>query len=543
MEHEFSKEQILSTYLNVIFLGQRSYGVAAAAETYFGKPLDQLSVAEAATLAGIPQAPSRYNPITNPQGARRRGVATCCSRCRSSTTSMPPRRSAPAPKQVAGARSRHPHYDVEAPYVAEMARAGDRQPLRRRCGQRGLPGLHHHRRPPADRRRSRGAPRPDRIRPPPWLSRPAAAREARCRRQPRRSSMRCCRASAEVGDPAAGGGGLGGAEGRARLHPRQGFAQIDWDGLSWARGACPIPAPVAAEACRRSPAARRCGLRGQRRQGQRRSWPQLPEAQGAMVALDPDDGAIIALVGGFDYFNNKFNRVDAGAPPAGLRLQALPVLRGARARLHGRLDHHGCADRVRRQRPGEDLAAEEQREGLQRADAPARGAGAFAQSSVDPPAAQLGVDAAINYAAQFGFDPATCPSDMTLALGTLQVTPIQMVTGYATFANGGYQVEPYFIDRIEDASGRCCIGPIPSRLRELRCRRRAGGGAGRRRRSTATPATAAQRQQHRRRAARCRRATPAATTDRSTGRSARRRSCRRPIAAARDFAAERLDHG
>ena len=72
MEHEFSKEQILITYLNVIFLGQRSYGVAAAAETYFGKPLDQLSVAEAATLAGIPQAPSRYNPITNPKAAQAR---------------------------------------------------------------------------------------------------------------------------------------------------------------------------------------------------------------------------------------------------------------------------------------------------------------------------------------------------------------------------------------------------------------------------------------------------------------------------------------
>jgi len=72
MEHEFTKEQILSTYLNVIFLGQRSYGVAAAAETYFGKPLEQLSVAEAATLAGIPQAPSRFNPITNPRAAQSR---------------------------------------------------------------------------------------------------------------------------------------------------------------------------------------------------------------------------------------------------------------------------------------------------------------------------------------------------------------------------------------------------------------------------------------------------------------------------------------
>jgi penicillin-binding protein 1A len=72
MEHEFSKEQILETYLNVIFLGQRSYGVSAAAETYFGKPLDQLSVAEAATLAGLPQAPSQLNPIANAKAAQAR---------------------------------------------------------------------------------------------------------------------------------------------------------------------------------------------------------------------------------------------------------------------------------------------------------------------------------------------------------------------------------------------------------------------------------------------------------------------------------------
>ena len=72
MEHEFTKQEILGLYLNVIFFGQRAYGVAAAAETYFGKPLDQLTVAEAATLAGVPQAPSRYNPITNPQLATAR---------------------------------------------------------------------------------------------------------------------------------------------------------------------------------------------------------------------------------------------------------------------------------------------------------------------------------------------------------------------------------------------------------------------------------------------------------------------------------------
>src|ERR1700690_1738579 len=121
MEHEFSKEQILSTYLNVIFLGQRSYGVAAAAETYFGKPLDQLSVAEAATLAGIPQAPSRFNPITNPKAAqsRRRYVLAQMQKL-GYIDAATAARSGSDPVEA------HDHgilTGVDAPYVAEMARA------------------------------------------------------------------------------------------------------------------------------------------------------------------------------------------------------------------------------------------------------------------------------------------------------------------------------------------------------------------------------------------------------------------------------------
>ncbi len=121
MEHEFTKDQILDTYLNVIFLGQRSYGVAAAAETYFGKPLDQLSVAEAATLAGIPQAPSRYNPIINPRAtkSRRRYVLAQMLKL-GDIDAATAQRAAEEPVQ---ARDHGILYDVEAPYVAEMARA------------------------------------------------------------------------------------------------------------------------------------------------------------------------------------------------------------------------------------------------------------------------------------------------------------------------------------------------------------------------------------------------------------------------------------
>jgi penicillin-binding protein 1A len=120
MERDFTKEQILETYLNVIFFGQRAYGVAAAAEVYFGKPLSELSVAEAAMLAGLPQAPSRYNPVTSPERAteRRRYVLHRMQALHYIDAATAKR----AGEEEIHAREFAPHYDVEAPYVAEMVR-------------------------------------------------------------------------------------------------------------------------------------------------------------------------------------------------------------------------------------------------------------------------------------------------------------------------------------------------------------------------------------------------------------------------------------
>src|SRR5215471_3789486 len=125
MEHAFTKQEIFGLYLNVIFFGQRSYGVAAAAEAFFGKTLDKLDVAEAATIAGVPKAPSRYNPIVDPELATQRR-AYVLRRMRElgfidATTAEA------ANKEPMGARAHAPLYEVEAPYVAEMARLELRQ--------------------------------------------------------------------------------------------------------------------------------------------------------------------------------------------------------------------------------------------------------------------------------------------------------------------------------------------------------------------------------------------------------------------------------
>ena len=153
LEHDFTKQEILALYLNVIFFGQRSYGVAAAAETYFGKQLDELTVGEAATLARVPQSPSNFNPITNPAGAaERRGYVLRRMR---ELGYIDAAQAEAAAKEVVRAEAHGALADVEAPYVAEMVRLEILKRFGASRAGRGLQGVHHHRRPAAESRQSR----------------------------------------------------------------------------------------------------------------------------------------------------------------------------------------------------------------------------------------------------------------------------------------------------------------------------------------------------------------------------------------------------
>ena len=163
-----------------------------------------------------------------------------------------------------------------------------------------------------------------------------------------------------------------------------GPVEIDWDGLSWARKELrnetlgPAPKDAAQVLARGDVVYVVADDKGHAQLG------QIPEAQSALVALDPNDGSIVALVGGFDYFTNKYNRVDPGAAPAGLGIQALPVLGGARERLHAGERAARCPHRARGQRQRGLLASGELHQGVRRPDAAARGAGALAQPGLDP---------------------------------------------------------------------------------------------------------------------------------------------------------------
>lgn len=458
MEHEFTKEQILQTYLNVIFLGQRSYGVAAAAETYFGKRLDQLTLAEAATLAGLPQAPSNYNPITNPKAAqtRRHYVLQQMQKLRYIDADQ---------AQAASAEAVVAHdygilTDVEGPYVAEMARAdlvsrfgedavnagyrvfttidGRLQTAANRAVRIGLIQY--------DRRHGFRGP----IKHVELGSRSTAAQlEPLLTPVPAIGNL----APAVVVSVAA-------QSARMYVHGL-GFAQVDWDGLVWAARRISEtrkgnPPKHADEVLQRGDLVYVVA----NRQGQAQ-LAQLPEAQSALVALDPADGAVVALVGGFDYYDNKFNRATQARRQPGSGFK--PFLYSA-ALENGFtpstivMDAPIVYDDSGQERTWRPENSEKGFEGPMRL----REALVYSRNLVTIRVVrQLGVDLAIDYASRFGFRPEEMPRDMTIALGSLPATPLQMATGYAVFANGGYRVSPYFIERIEDAAGHVVFQASP----------------------------------------------------------------------------------
>jgi penicillin-binding protein 1A len=464
MEHEFSKEQILQTYLNVIFLGQRSYGVAAAAETYFGKPLDRLSVAEAATLAGIPQAPSHYNPITNPKAALVRRHYVLQQMLRLGDIDGATERRAAAEEVIA--RDHGVLYEVEAPYVAEMARAE----LTTRYGEdavndgfRVYTSIDGRLQTAADRAVRVGLIEYDRRH---GFRGPLTHASLDERAAP--SRLESALASVpEIGDlhPAVV---VSVAPLAARVYVRSmGFAQIDWDGLSWARRRISDTRTGAAPHHAADVLSRGDVVYVVTNGHGEAVLAQLPEAQGALVALDPNDGAVVALVGGFDYFDNKFNRATQARRQPGSGFK--PFLYSA-ALEHGFTPASVVMDApIVYDDSGQEKIwrPENNEKGF---DGPMRLREALVHSRnlvTIRVVRQLGIDTAIDYASKFGFNPQDMPKDMTLALGSLPVTPLQMATAYATFANGGYRVDSYYIDRIEDASGRVVYQANPKVVCEI----------------------------------------------------------------------------
>jgi penicillin-binding protein 1A len=460
LENELSKEEILELYLNTVFLGQRAYGVAAAAETYFGKPLAGLSIAEAALLAGIPQAPSRFNPVASrEQAERRRGYVL---RRMLELGFIDEAQQAAALAEPVHGEMHGPRVELEAPYVAELAR----QALFDRYGARiYTDGIRVF--TTIDSRLQRAA---------------EVALRSAVIEYDRRHGYRGPVARVELpavegpelaeaalaGRPTVGGLlpalvlAVDAREARVTTRGRGEFT-LPFDGMRWARqpladqnvGAAPKrPADVVARGDVVYILPRGDGTA---------FLAQLPDAQGALVSLDPGDGAIVALSGGFDFYASKFNRatqarrqpgsgfkpfiysaaLDNGFTPASIILDA-PVVYEA---------PEGSEERD--WRPENDDA---------RFYGPIRLRDALARSrnlvSIRLMRA-IGIDTAREYTLRFGFPPEHVPADLTAALGTAQLTPLEVAAGFAVFANGGFAVAPYLIERVEGPDGEVMMQAEP----------------------------------------------------------------------------------
>ncbi|WCM89365.1 penicillin-binding protein 1A [Acidovorax sp. NCPPB 3576] len=448
LEHLLTKNQILEIYMNQIYLGNRAYGFAAASEAYFGKPLQSISIAEAAMLAGLPKAPSAYNPISNPKRARIRQLYIID---RMQENGFITAQDAAAAKQEdLKIRSGPDTTRIHAEYVAEMARqlifaqygneaytrglnvyttlnAGDQEAayIALRKGIMDYERRQHYRGPEK------------------FVALPTNAQEA----------------EDVIDDTLA-------------LHPDNGDVmsavvlevtpkkivaarasgepiEITGDGLKPVQSGLSDKAPPNVK-IRRGAVIRVI-------QTPKKTWDitQLPEVEGALVAVDPRTGGIKALVGGFDFDKNKFNHVTQAWRQPGSSFK--PFIYSAA------LEKGFTPATVVNDAPlffsagvtGGQPWEPKNYDGKYDGPMTLRTALARSKNVVSIRILQaVGPKNGQEWVSKFGFDAEKHPPYLTMALGAGSVTPMQMVSAYSVFANGGYRVNPYLISRVTDHKGR-----------------------------------------------------------------------------------------
>jgi penicillin-binding protein 1A len=460
IEHEFTKQEILSLYLNTYYYGQRSYGIVTAARTYFGKELRDLTVSEVAILAGITARPEDLNPVASPERATARR-AYVLRRMRE-TEAIDDAQYKTALAEPVVAKKFDNENQLDAPYVAEMVRA---EMIRRFGPAAYTAGLKVT--TTIDSRLQRAANR--------------AIRET-LTAYDERHGFRGPVAHVDL-DGDTSRGGVAGTdhttlEGVLDDHPppladlesaivlavepesarvyfkSSGEETIPFGAVEWAapyidddsKGARPTTVPQVLHAGD-------IVLFRRDADGNRR-LAELPEVQGAFASVDPQDGAVVALTGGFDFFLSNYNRAVQTNRQPGSSFK--PFIYSA-ALANGFNTASIINDAPI------DLGYQPE---LERVWKPANFNNEYfgevtlrfaLQKSLNSVSVKLvqaiGVPDAVRYVKRFGFDDVAAPNNLSIALGSGGVAPIELAGAYATFANGGFRVEPYFIDRITDANG------------------------------------------------------------------------------------------
>lgn len=451
IERELTKQEILELYLNKIYLGHRAYGVRAASQVYYGTDIEHLNLPQVAMIAGLPKAPSRYNPVTNPQLAvSRRNYVLRRMHALGYIDSQTHQQASQAP---VSAELHTLTTEVEAPYAAEMVRAdmveryGEQAytsgyqvytTIDSRLQQHANQAIHEALTEYDVRHGYRG---PERQVDPAQYSEPQQ-QQALLATIPSVADMPPALITAVQ-------------EQTATAILEDGTTiEIPWQGLEWARshidtnrrGAAPQQAGDVVS----------MGDIVRLRKGSNGQWflSQIPEVEGALVAMRPRDGAIAALTGGFDFYHSKFNRATQAARQPGSSFKPF-IYSAALNKGFTFASIINDAPVVFEDEALESVWRPENYSGKFYGPTRLKEALVHSRNLVSIRLLQsTGVRYTVDYLQHFGFPKDKLPTNLSLALGSSAVTPLQLTRAYGVFANGGYLIDPYLIERIEDVNGR-----------------------------------------------------------------------------------------
>lgn len=434
IEQNLSKEEILTLYVNKIFLGKNAYGIAAAAKIYYNKSLDELSIAQMAMISGLPKAPSKYNPVVNPTRALERRNWILGRMLQLGYINQSQYQKAIAEPVNLDMPDRG--ISNKFPYVGEMVRSelvekfgqqaidsgykvyttvdSKRQAYAEQSVQEGLEAY--------DRRHGwRGAEAHDK---------PLNEFGAYANTYPAKV-VKVNNTSFEA------------------VMQDGSTVTVPWSGMSWARPYRNANS-VGGAPSRASQIVKVKDIIRLRPNDNKTSWAliQVPKVQGQLIAINPNNGAIEAIVGGYNFYQSKFNRALQGWRQPGSTIKpfvyALALERGMTPYSMVNDSPITIGKWSPRNSDGRYLGV-----------IPLRRALYLSRNTVSVRLLQtVGIERTRQLFMDFGLQENQIPRNFTIALGTPQVLPIQMATGYATFANGGYRIQPHFIDRIEDAYGK-----------------------------------------------------------------------------------------
>jgi penicillin-binding protein 1A len=455
IEANLTKDQILELYINQIFLGNRAYGFASAASVYFGKSLADLTPAEAAMLAGLPQAPSRANPFANVKRAQER-QRYVLRRMNEVGWLSPDQYKRATTEPLHLNTSQHEVFAFHADYVAEMARAAIIEQfgetayvsglrvhttIRRKDQEAANAGLRQGLLEYDHRHGYRG--------PEGFVDLPESADDAD------EAIDEALQERDTLGDLVAAVA-VEVSPSKVKAVMRRGDeVTITGEGLKFVARALTEKNPD--RAIRRGSIIRL-------QAGEKGAWSiaQLPKAEAALVAMDPANGALLALAGGFDYNANKFNHVTQAWRQPGSSFKPFIYSAALEKGFTPATVLNDAPFVIDAAKTGGQLWEPHNYDGKFEGPMRLRTALTKSKNMVSIRLLQaIGPHYAQDYIQRFGFDPKMHPAYLTMALGAGSATPLQMASAYSTFANGGFRVKPWFIERVEDNRGQTLYAAKP----------------------------------------------------------------------------------